>query len=68
MPDSPDTDPATGVLQDPVAADQQTLELPGSAAEDGGPPVRIDPAMVDPDTAQAMRPREQASGQSPPES
>lgn len=60
----PEKDPATGVLQDPLAADEQTVELPDSRAEPGGPPVRVDPAMVDAEAAAAMRPlhRTEAAG------
>ena len=52
----PQRDPVTGELQDAHAADEQTVELPDSRAEPGGPPVRVDPAMIDEATAERMRP------------
>ena len=61
----PQKDAATGVLQDPQAADEQTVELPDSRAEPGGPPVRVDPAMVDEETADAMRPLERTEPAGP---
>lgn len=61
----PEKDPATGVLQDARAADEQTVELPDSRAEPGGPPVRVDPAMVDADAAAAMRPLDRAETTGP---
>ena len=41
---------------DDQAAAEAVIELPDSQAEPGGPPVRIDPAMVDAETAERMRP------------
>lgn len=34
----------------------EVVELPGSQAEPGGPPVRVDPQMVNASTAARMRP------------
>jgi hypothetical protein len=34
----------------------EAVELPNSAAEPGGAPVRVDPGMVSPATAERMRP------------
>lgn len=40
----------------PGKAPAEVRELRGSQSEPGGPPVRVDPTMVNPSTAARMRP------------
>ncbi len=54
--DSANREPATGVEQSAVGSANRVVELPDSTVEPGGPPVRVDPDMVNSAAAEQMRP------------